>query len=1003
MPGHLPGAVPFVVSRHRLTRSVRCRLALRLILLVSPGLVPALVRAQTPAVPSGNGSLAGWVGNQATRNLLSGATVELPGLNRSTRTDDTGNYVFRGLPDGVHEIVAAYAGLDPVRDTITIRGGGAVTRNFDLTSSVYRLGEFLVSADREGAAATLTAHKHANNVKNAIAMDSFSDLPNMSVAELAGLMPGVAVNFSDDGVANGIQVRGAPATHNRVTIDGGLKAGSGVTRQFPSAQFTGAGFAEIELTKGHRPDTGADSLGGTVNLKSRSPLSMKERRRIDYSASVRYAAPFTRQVAWQERHREHPLLNLGYQEVFDVAGDRRNLGISVNAFYVENSNGLFVTDRLFQNTTAVPAFNYDYRVMDKYNNRKIYSGRFLADYRLSPATTYRFIAGYVYNNEPYVHQYQARIFTNQNVGTTGTLGILPGYTDTVTTARQVNPTQLQTTDQMIRTYRHFGDLSFGGEHKFERLAIDYTGSYSWNRFNRSTGKAGGNLISGVANIGWTIDRSASDVYPRFIQNAGLDVTNPANYRPTGNNLTVRNQDDYEQVSGFTGNVRLQLFAQKPFFLKTGIDWRKVAIDQVIRDRRYIYAGTTALPHDTTAELRSSFGIPHWHPGTLVRDGKPISPELWRENVYFHHQQRYVGLQAATETVQAGYVMAEGRLGEDGWRRRTHFLTGVRMEKTGTEGSGYTRARIPSTVAQQTADPVGTADRDYEDNFRVRTSDYTKSFPSVHLAHDLTPSWKSRVSWSTSFGRPDMVNMFPNETPNEAGDFLTVNNAGLLPQSSRNWDVNLDYYFEPAGYVSVGWFRKTIKDFIVPGATVGQIADGPDNDFGGEYGGFELRSSINAGTATVKGWEFSYQQQFSFLPGLLKGLSLMANCTVLETYGDFGGTTQLSTGSVADFIPRTFNFVPGWRFGRFSCRVRVTYNSGYLDTYNAASPALNLYAMSRVLVSPSMSFNLRPSLTLTCEVSNATNEHQLRYQVRRSLVRQDRDNPTNITFGVKGRF
>jgi TonB-dependent receptor len=826
----------------------------------------------------------------------------------------------------------------------------------------------------------------------------------MSVAELAGLMPGVAVNFSDDGVANGIQVRGAPATLNRVTIDGGLKAGSGATRQFPSAQFTGAGFAEIELTKGHRPDTGADSLGGTVNLKSRSPLSMKERRRFDYSASVRYAAPFTRQVAWQERHREHPLLNVGYQEVFDVAGDHRNLGISVNAFYVENSNGLFVTDRLFQNTTDIPAFNYDYRVMDKYNNRKIYSGRFLADFRLSPATTYRFIAGYVYNNEPYVHQYMTRIFTNQVVGTTGTAGILPGYTDDITTARQVAASQLNTTDQMIRTYRHFGDLSLGAEHKYDRVAIDYTGSYSWNRWNRSTGKSGGNLVSGVSNIGWIVDRSASDLYPRFIQTGGPDVTNPANFRPTGNALTVRNQDDYEEVTGFTGNVRFQVLPQRQFFLKTGVDWREVAVDQFSRDRRYAYIGTTALPHDTTAQMRNGgFDIPHWHPGTFVRNEKPVSPELWRENVYFNEQMRYTGTQSAKETITAGYIMAEGRFGEEGWRRRTSFLTGVRMEKTETEGRGYSRARVLSTAAQQTADPIGAAARDYANNFRIVESDYTKSFPSVHLAHDVTANLKTRLSWSTSFGRPDMTNMFPNETPNEANAFVTVNNPGLLPQSSRNWDANVDYYFKPAGYFSVGWFHKSIKDYIVNGATIGQIGDGSDNDFGGEYGGFELRSSINGGKATVKGWEFSYQQQFVFLPGLLKGLSLMANYTVLETNGDFGGTTQLSTGSVAGFIPRTYNLVPGWRYRRFSCRVRVSYSSGYLDTYNAASPALNVYSISRVLISPSFAFDLRPSLTLTCEVANATNEHQVRYQVRRNLVRQERDNPTNITVGIKGRF
>jgi hypothetical protein len=39
-------------------------------------------------------------------------------------------------------------------------------------------------------------------------------------------------------------------------------------------------FEQLEVIKGHTPDQTADSLGGTVNLKTRSPLSMKEKRRF---------------------------------------------------------------------------------------------------------------------------------------------------------------------------------------------------------------------------------------------------------------------------------------------------------------------------------------------------------------------------------------------------------------------------------------------------------------------------------------------------------------------------------------------------------------------------------------------------------------------------------------------------------------------------------------------------------------------------------------------------
>ena len=364
--------------------------------------------------------------------------------------------------------------------------------------------------------------------------------------------------------------------------------------------------------------------------------------------------------------------------------------------------------------------------------------------------------------------------------------------------------------------------------------VDYTASYSWSRFNRGTGKAGGNLISGITAIGWIVDRSQNELYPTITQTGGLDVTNPANYRPAGNSLTVRDQDDYEEVKGLTGNVRVQLFARQQLFAKAGIDWRGVDVDQINRDRcdrRYTYAGTTALPHDTSAQVRSRLNIPHWHPGMFVRNGVPVSPELWNQNAYFHEALRYTGRRFATETVTAGYGMLEARMGNEGLLSRTNFLTGVRMEKTETEGRGFVRARVLSSAAQQTADPVGSAARDYANNARTLRSDYTKSFPSIHLAHDFTPNWKGRVSWSTSFGRPNMNNMFPTETPNENGEFVTVNNHGLVPQTGRNWDANLDYYFKPAGYFSVGWFHKNIRDFLVPGVVVGNIADDPNNGFG----------------------------------------------------------------------------------------------------------------------------------------------------------------------------
>ena len=87
--------------------------------------------------------------------------------------------------------------------------------------------------------------------------------------------------------------------------------------------LTGAMFEQLELIKGHTPDKGADSLGGTINLKSRSPLSMREKRRITYNfAGALGAAVHRADSAARSSTASIRCFNVGYQEVFGVARRR---------------------------------------------------------------------------------------------------------------------------------------------------------------------------------------------------------------------------------------------------------------------------------------------------------------------------------------------------------------------------------------------------------------------------------------------------------------------------------------------------------------------------------------------------------------------------------------------------------------------------------------------------------------------------------------------------------
>lgn len=958
------------------------------------------------AQQTASAAINGTVSNVATGRLLEGAVVTIAELGRTELTDNTGRYRFTGVPPGDYTVIASYAGLDADRRTATVTPGGTGTVDFDLTSQVYKMPEFRVTGEREGSAAAITAQRNAPNAKNVVAMDTFGNLPNMSAGEVAMRMPGVAGNLDDEGNVSGLTVRGMGPTLNLLTVDGLLMATpANLSRQFQTHSMTGAMFDTIEVVKGHTPDTSADSLGGTVNLKTHSPLSMKERRRFIYSVGARWAPSFTDQIPLRRDHPIHPLVNLTYMEVVDAFGGERNLGISLNTFYSENVTGYFRTIRDFQNTAAQPAYLWDYRTLDGYNNRKQSSVNLKAEYRLTPAAKFKLNA--IYNDafEPFNRLYEARAFTAQTIATldisgnpTGTGAILPGFTDTITRVRGVAASTVSITKTMFSFFNRTRGVAFGGEHDLGRLRLDYNAAYSQAHVNLGVG-GGGTLTNSVTGVGWILDRTGSDLYPRFTQTEGPNIANIANYRP--GQLTARDNKRISEVTDFRGNALYELPTAFPMTLKAGFQWREQISGTTNNDRRWNYlGGATPLEQinlKTWDFMKTGRQLPYFETTALIRNYQPVNPSLWQEDLYFAESQKYSGNRSAQETVAAGYLMTQGKY------RQLGFLAGVRLERTEVEATGYVRSRTLTTTAQRNADPVGSARLDFARNFRRNTRDYDNSFPSIHLTYDITPQLKAKVSWSSSIGRPPFSNLVPSETPNEGAQTITINDPGLRPQYAENWDAALEYYFEPVGHVAVGWFRKDIRDYILSNVDVGTVGTGPDNGFNGDYAGFTILANSNFGGAEVEGWELSYQQQLTFLPGWLKGFAFLANYTRLSTEGNFGTTQNLSTNQVAGFIPETGNASLSYRYGRMGVRLLVSYTGEHISSFNAASPARNEYRSSRTLTHLGFSYNWRPEVSFFCDVNNLFNEPQRLYRHIPSQMSRTNITGTTINFGVSGRF
>jgi hypothetical protein len=233
------------------------------------------------AASADSGSIAGAVSSTGTHNMLQGAVVSIPALNRHEITDNAGAFLLANLPPGEVQLAISYTGFNDERRTVTVRGGEAAHLEIALQPiPAITMDAFTVSTEREGHALAVTEQRNAENIKNVASVDSWGNMPNMSIGELALRMPGVSWTTDDDNVVMNISIRGMSTDFTRLNIDGMSSTSVAGNGRGASLQLLpGAVYEQIEIVSGVLPDTGADSIGGSVNLKTRSTFGMAEKRR----------------------------------------------------------------------------------------------------------------------------------------------------------------------------------------------------------------------------------------------------------------------------------------------------------------------------------------------------------------------------------------------------------------------------------------------------------------------------------------------------------------------------------------------------------------------------------------------------------------------------------------------------------------------------------------------------------------------------------------------------
>ena len=197
--------------------------------------------------------------------------------------------------------------------------------------------------------------------------------------------------------------------------------------------------------------------------------------------------------------------------------------------------------------------------------------------------------------------------------------------------------------------------------------------------------------------------------------------------------------------------------------------------------------------------------------------------------------------------------------------------------------------------------------------------YTNYLPSVNVVMDLSQDLILRVAAGSTVSRPDYDDMKVADIISESFQTANVGSPELNPYKSDQYDMGLEYYFNPSSIVGATFFIKNISDYIEQ--TTAQ------EDYPGCGPNCLVTRSRNVGTADVRGIELQYQHDFG------NGFGTQFNYTY---------TDSARTNSAGEEVPieevskNSFNLSGYFENDMFSVRLAYNYRDDWVRQYNGSS-------------------------------------------------------------------
>lgn len=901
-------------------------------------------------------------------------------------------------------------------------GAGTASSSSDQTSG----DPIVVTGFRQSLDKANRIKRQAVVISDVIAAEDIGKYPDENIAESLQRVTGVQITrFRGEG--NAISVRGLSPSFVATQVNG-HQIVSGQGRSFNFLDLSPDFVSAVEVQKSPTADMEDGGLSGTVNIRTPQPLDSKKstvaaRVETIYNGNRKESGPRASAIGTYVKDSGTFGVNVGvgYEKrkllAYDLLGYGAETGAESPAADANGSGKVPPVD-----------YNQDGDYLDKYafDHAQSYYIRFNDRTRFSVVSAIQYkpadnIELYANGLYAYYRDYDnaldaATRFTNIAPATPGgAYGIRGSTIDTSFNNQLLGGAQgfltsvdadgLDTrADAQPSLYRNrVISGSAGAKATFGRLHVKLEGDYSLGKaFN-------------LAFLPSVIGRSSAIIThpnglgggPDVVFDRGSNPLDPTNFAFNtmyeGKNYNRDQMKEgkldlaYDVGDGLLRTVKAgayysdRHFTYRQFTAQTSAQTLAALSNGQLTYQPNVEQGSVnAAPVLSVASY--STGIPFFLPSFLVFDFNKffsIIPRSTLEAGSPLTEQLGSGLNVHEKTA-AGYVMADFGAFAD----RLSGNIGGRFVHTEMTSSGYgsdlDNLQIAPGGVQTIVPPGGPLQS---------KNSYSYFLPSLNAKFDITPSLSARFAAARVLARPEFGQLGVGLSVNANVLSISANNPDLKPYLANQLDLSFEYYMPHSGLLSLAFFYKDVKNFIINGETLdtrtATKADGSQQTLT-----FRRSEPINLERVKIKGVELGAQIPLYFLPNPLDGFGLFGN----GTYIDAPKVPQ-QEGGLPFPLPGVskFSYNVGMYFEKWGVGARAYYNwRGKYDT------GAEDYFGDREFQSPygqldgSVSYDVTPQVTFSLDFENLTNTVQK--QVNNfGLARQYLVTGRRFTLGVRGKF